>query len=80
MQEPTRSTIAPQQRWCRHGGLPHITRSDLKKLFARWLPDPESLHRNRWLRWLGPALLHRRLWHYSRRGVAVGVGSVGRDR
>ena len=45
----------------------------MKKLFARWLPDPESLRRNRWLRWLGPALLHRRLWHFSRRGVAVGV-------
>jgi uncharacterized protein len=45
----------------------------VKKLIARWLPDPESLRRNRWLRWLGPALLHRRLWHFSRRGVAVGV-------
>lgn len=45
----------------------------MKRLFARWLPDPETLYRNRWLRWLGPALLHRRVWHYSRRRVAVGV-------
>ena len=29
--------------------------------------------RNRWLRWLAPYLLHPRLWHFSRRGVAVGV-------
>jgi uncharacterized protein (DUF2062 family) len=63
----------PSQRRSRHGGAPDISRNDSKKLFARWLPDPGLLHRNRWLRWLGPALLHRRLWHYSRRGVAAGV-------
>jgi uncharacterized protein (DUF2062 family) len=45
----------------------------MKKLFNRFLPDPEALLRNRWLRWLGPRLLHRRLWHFSRRGVALGV-------
>jgi uncharacterized protein (DUF2062 family) len=42
----------------------------------RWLPSPESLQRNRWLRWLGPALWHPRLWHVSRRGIALGV-SIG---
>jgi hypothetical protein len=39
----------------------------------RILPSPETLQGNRWLRWLGPALFHPRLWHLSRRGVAIGV-------
>ncbi|MCL4746014.1 MAG: DUF2062 domain-containing protein [Burkholderiaceae bacterium] len=43
------------------------------KAFKRYLPDRERIARNRWLRWLGPSLLHPRLWHFSRRGVAVGV-------
>lgn len=41
--------------------------------FARWLPTRESLHNNRWLRWLGPALQHPRLWHMSRKGLALGL-------
>jgi uncharacterized protein len=40
----------------------------------RFIPTREQIHANRWLRWLGPHLLHPRLWHFSRRGVAVGVG------
>lgn len=40
----------------------------------RFLPTREHIHSSRWLRWLGPHLLHPRLWHFSRRGVAVGVG------
>jgi uncharacterized protein len=39
----------------------------------RLLPSHESIANNRWLRWLGPALLHRSLWHMSRRGVARGA-------
>ncbi|MCW5663060.1 MAG: DUF2062 domain-containing protein [Piscinibacter sp.] len=39
----------------------------------RLLPTPEALSRNRWLRWIGPALHHPRLWHMSRRGIALGV-------
>jgi uncharacterized protein (DUF2062 family) len=39
----------------------------------RWLPDAESIRSNRWLRWLGPALHHPRLWHLSRRGLALGM-------
>lgn len=35
---------------------------------------PEQVGRNRWLRWLGPSLLHPRLWHMSRRGIAAGAG------
>ncbi len=39
----------------------------------RLVPDRERVQSNRWLRWLGPGLLHPRLWHFSRRGVAIGV-------
>ena len=39
----------------------------------RYLPTPESIHGNRWLRWIGPALHHPRLWRFSRRGLALGV-------
>lgn len=45
----------------------------MKKRIQRYLPNPERLRSSRWLRWLGPALHHRRLWHLSRRGVAMGV-------
>lgn len=41
--------------------------------FRSLLPTPESVQHNRWLRWLGPALMHPRLWHMSRRGLALGV-------
>lgn len=39
----------------------------------QWMPTKESVAQNRWLRWMGPSLLHPRLWHLSRRGVALGV-------
>jgi uncharacterized protein (DUF2062 family) len=39
----------------------------------RWLPDPDTVRSNRWLRWLGPALHHPRLWHMNRRGLALGM-------
>jgi uncharacterized protein (DUF2062 family) len=39
----------------------------------RLLPSRERIQGNRWLAWLGPHLLHPRLWHFSRRGVAIGV-------
>lgn len=39
----------------------------------RLIPQPEALRRHRWLRWLGPSLQHPRLWHLSRRGLALGV-------
>jgi uncharacterized protein (DUF2062 family) len=44
----------------------------MKKL-RDWLPPAEAIRTNRWLRWLGPALQHPRLWHVSRRGVALGM-------
>ncbi|TSE21407.1 hypothetical protein Talka_00075 [Tepidimonas alkaliphilus] len=37
------------------------------------LPSRERLHQMRWLRWLGPRLHHPRLWHFSRRGLALGL-------
>ena len=39
----------------------------------RLLPTPDAVRNNRWLRWLGPTLHHPRLWHMSRRGIALGV-------
>lgn len=39
----------------------------------RWMPTKDSVANNRWLRWMGPSLLHPRLWHLSRRGVALGA-------
>jgi uncharacterized protein len=37
------------------------------------VPSRESLVTNRWLRWLGPSLLHPKLWHLGRRTVAIGA-------
>lgn len=45
----------------------------MKEYLKRLLPDAERLRHNRWLRWLGPALHHPRLWHVTRRGVALGI-------
>jgi uncharacterized protein (DUF2062 family) len=59
---------------------PHFVASDPKQndcmhpRIKRFLPTRESINNNRWLRWLGPSLMHPRLWHFSRRGVAIGVG------
>lgn len=41
--------------------------------FRRFLPDPHMLREHRALRWLGPVLHQPRLWHVSRRGVALGL-------
>lgn len=37
------------------------------------IPTREQIRGNRWLAWFGPWLQHPRLWHWSRRGVALGV-------
>jgi uncharacterized protein (DUF2062 family) len=39
----------------------------------RLIPCRVGLLANRWLRWLAPWLGHPRLWHWSRRGRALGV-------
>jgi uncharacterized protein (DUF2062 family) len=41
--------------------------------FRKLMPSQESMQRNRWLRWLGPALYHPRLWRFSRKGLALGA-------
>lgn len=45
----------------------------VKHAFKKWLPEPETVRQNRWLRWLGPVLHHPRLWHFSRKGIALGL-------
>jgi len=44
----------------------------MKRRLKRYFPSSDSLRANRWLRWMGPALHHPRVWHFSRRGVALG--------
>jgi uncharacterized protein (DUF2062 family) len=44
-----------------------------KQGWRRHIPTREQIERNRWLRWLRPWLGHPRLWHWSRRGVSLGV-------
>lgn len=41
--------------------------------WRRLIPGREALLANRWLRWLALWLGHPKLWHWSRRGVALGV-------
>jgi hypothetical protein len=45
----------------------------MKKRLKAWLPSPDSIRNNRWLRWMGPTLHHPRLWHFSRKGIAMGL-------
>lgn len=47
--------------------------ASIKARLRRLLPERDALAQNRWLRWLGPALHHPRLWHMSRRGIALGA-------
>ncbi len=45
----------------------------LLQRLRRLMPTREALERSRWLRWMGPRLFHPRLWHMSRRGIALGA-------
>lgn len=45
----------------------------LRKRLQRYIPSREQIYGNRWLAWLGPWLHDPKLWHWSRRGVALGV-------
>lgn len=45
----------------------------LPERFRRFLPDPQTLREHRTLRWMGPLLHDRRLWHVNRRGIALGL-------
>lgn len=45
----------------------------MKNRIKAWLPSPETVRQNRWLRWMGPILNNPRLWHFSRKGIALGM-------
>jgi len=45
----------------------------MKEKIKKYLPTPESLLNSRWLKWMGPVLHHPRLWHFSRKGIAMGM-------
>jgi uncharacterized protein (DUF2062 family) len=45
----------------------------MKSKFKQWLPDPETVRSNRWLRWMGPVLNRPRLWQFSRKGISMGL-------
>jgi uncharacterized protein (DUF2062 family) len=40
---------------------------------GRWRPTPQTLERQRWLRWLGPSIAHPRLWSANRHAIALGL-------
>jgi uncharacterized protein len=44
-----------------------------KKLFRKYLPDHDSIRRNKYLRVFQPLLKHPNLWHLNRHSVAGGV-------
>lgn len=52
---------------------PSPTACRMIQRLRRLMPTQEALQRNRWLRWLGPRMFHPRLWHMSRRGIALGA-------
>lgn len=45
----------------------------MKNRIKAWLPTPETVRQSRWLQWMGPVLNHPRLWHFSRKGIAMGM-------
>jgi uncharacterized protein (DUF2062 family) len=49
------------------------TKPFMKQRLRAWLPTAQSIRDNRWLRWMGPALHHPRLWHFSRKGISLGL-------
>lgn len=48
----------------------------MRRYLKRYLPDPESVRSNRWLRPFQSSLLHPRLWHLNRHSAA-GAVAVG---
>jgi len=45
----------------------------LRERLQHYIPSREQIFGNRWLAWLSPWLHDPKLWHWSRRGVALGV-------
>ena len=56
---------APGQATADHVPRPRDIHSSMER-FKRWLPDPDAVRTNRWLRWIGPALYHPALWSLRR--------------
>ncbi len=52
---------------------PLVHTQAMRNRLKAWLPTPQTIKDNRWLRWMGPALHHPRLWHFSRKGIAMGL-------
>ena len=55
----------------------------MKKKFFNWrrflkknLPNSETIKRNKYVNWIGPAIHHPRLWQINRHGIALGM-SIG---
>ncbi len=44
-----------------------------KKIFRRFLPHPDVITRNRWIKLLGPRLQDPYLWHINRRSCSLAV-------
>ncbi|MDA0236964.1 MAG: DUF2062 domain-containing protein [Proteobacteria bacterium] len=44
-----------------------------KKRLQAVLPSGQNIQKNKWVAWIGPSLHHPRLWHFNRKGVAMGA-------
>ncbi len=44
-----------------------------KKIFRKYLPHPDVIIQNRWIKLLGPRLQEPSLWHINRRSCSLGV-------
>lgn len=47
----------------------------MRKTIKKYLPDPETIRRNPWLRPFASSLLHPRLWHLNHRTAAGAVAA-----
>ncbi len=47
----------------------------MRRTLKKYLPDHESIRRNRWLRPFASTLLHPRLWHLNRHSAAGAVAA-----
>lgn len=47
----------------------------MRRFLKRYLPDHETIRRNRWLRPFANTLLHPRLWHLNRHSAAGAVAA-----
>ncbi len=45
-----------------------------RRIFKRYMPDPESIRNHKGLRFLGPLIQSPNLWHLNRRSVSRAMG------